>query len=322
VRVIVGVDGSEGSHQALRWGLAEGRARGCPIVALLAYGFYSRPQQVQDRASGFDDDELFRVGGEVLRAAVVKATSSLDPSGLSSVEMIVARTEPVDALLDCAGEDDIVVVGSRGLGPVRQLFIGSTSAACAQDGCCPVVVVREPVREDERRPVVAGVDGSPSSIAALDWAAGYATAHGLSLRVVQAWSPPPASSSRLEDVLAAESSRETIETELRELVDRRGTAASLQVRTERPRKRDACPGPRRSSRRPPRGRLPWSRRPRTAVARFDGGVLPHARRVGSCDRAPVKDRSSSEAAGRSPAAKRALRPVPGSSVAAAYRPPC
>jgi nucleotide-binding universal stress UspA family protein len=231
VRVIVGVDGSESSQHALRWGLDEGRARNCSVVALLAYGFYGRPKQVQDLASGFDDDELFEVAQRLLRATVATVTATLASSGLPVIQTVVAGTEPADALLDFADEDDVLVLGSRRLGPVRRLLVGSTGATSTRWSTCPVVVVRTRTRVPEPRSVVVGVDGSPSSIAALTWASGHAAARQLPLRVVRAWTPPHGTPSRLVDGYA-EKGRAQAATELTELTDRRPPGCALQVRTE------------------------------------------------------------------------------------------
>lgn len=42
--IVVGVDGSDGSKAALRWAVDEAAVRGCPVVAVLAYGFYAHPR--------------------------------------------------------------------------------------------------------------------------------------------------------------------------------------------------------------------------------------------------------------------------------------
>lgn len=231
MRIIVAVDGSESSRQALSWGLDEGRARGCPVVALLAYGFYGRPKQVQERASGFDDDELFEVAQDLLHAVVAEVTATLDPRGLPDVQMIAAGTEPADALLDFAGAEDVLVLGTREMGPIGRLLIGSTGLACARASACPVVVVRDHAREPERRSVVVGIDGSPSSIAALDWATGHAVAHDLPLHVIRAW-PPPAGTAAGFDGYTAKKLRAQTETELVALADRHRPASTLQEKVE------------------------------------------------------------------------------------------
>jgi nucleotide-binding universal stress UspA family protein len=73
----------------------------------------------------------------------------------------------------------LVVVGSRGLGTVTGLLVGSTAVALAAHGHSPVVVVRG--TETPHGPVVVGVDGSPTSEAALGFAFEAASSRGVVL---------------------------------------------------------------------------------------------------------------------------------------------
>jgi nucleotide-binding universal stress UspA family protein len=51
---------------------------------------------------------------------------------------------PIDAILDLCEElrPGLVIVGSRGLGPVRRMFVGSVSEGVVHHARCPVLVVR------------------------------------------------------------------------------------------------------------------------------------------------------------------------------------
>jgi len=51
--------------------------------------------------------------------------------------------------------------------------------------------------------VLVGVDGSPPSLAALDWAAAYAKVHGLRLHLVCAYSVPTFTAAALDGGYAA-----------------------------------------------------------------------------------------------------------------------
>ena len=82
----------------------------------------------------------------------------------------------------------MVVVGSRGRGPVKSLLLGSVAHALSRDPACPVVVLR-PLAESlaepgVRRGIVVGVDASGTSTAALDFAYRLASLRQLPLRVV------------------------------------------------------------------------------------------------------------------------------------------
>jgi nucleotide-binding universal stress UspA family protein len=74
------------------------------------------------------------------------------------------HAQPASALIAASRDADTVVVGSRGLGSVKEALAGSTSMQVASHASCPVVVVREAVaRRDADRRIVVGVDGSALS---------------------------------------------------------------------------------------------------------------------------------------------------------------
>jgi nucleotide-binding universal stress UspA family protein len=105
------------------------------------------------------------------------------------VTPVTRQAEPVAALLELAAQADLVVVGARGTGALRRLAAGSVSQAVVHYSPVPVVVARNvphPGRDD-RRPIVAGIDGSAMSLAALRWAAGEAATREVPLRVVHSW---------------------------------------------------------------------------------------------------------------------------------------
>lgn len=86
----------------------------------------------------------------------------------------------------------LVVLGSRGHGGFTGLLVGSTSVAVSAHAHCPVVVVRGVAPGPELRAghVVAGVDFSPGSQLALDFAFEQAAGRGVNLHLVRAWMPP------------------------------------------------------------------------------------------------------------------------------------
>ncbi|GAA0630547.1 hypothetical protein GCM10009547_37880 [Sporichthya brevicatena] len=76
----------------------------------------------------------------------------------------LGRTGPVDDLLvDLARDHDLLVVGSRGHGAVRDAALGSHAVALAAAAPCPVLVVRPgAARRRPGGPVVAGLRGDPA----------------------------------------------------------------------------------------------------------------------------------------------------------------
>jgi nucleotide-binding universal stress UspA family protein len=213
MRIVVGVDGSPGAQRALEWAIAEGRARGAGVTALLAFGYYGRPFEVQAATTGLDPEEL----GEAARAALRKAVADVAPGDTADrVEERVSDDEPVDALLDAARADDLLVVGARGLGPVRRLLLGSVSLHCTRHASCPTVIVRAP----QIGPVVVGIDGSPESVTALGFAAEHARCRMVPLEVVHAWPFSETQPGQVGELFQVTALRDQHRQEIERLVDR------------------------------------------------------------------------------------------------------
>ena len=93
-------------------------------------------------------------------------------------------------LLDLSEQCTMIVMGSRGLGGLSGMVMGSVSAAVVSHASCPVVVVREDnhvTEETKYGPVVVGVDGSGVSQKAIENAFKEADARGAELIAVHTW---------------------------------------------------------------------------------------------------------------------------------------
>ncbi len=216
-KVVVGVDGSDGSRAAAAWALDEARRRGAELEVVYSWQMpalaYSAPAFVAPTAEEVDQE-----GHDLLASAL----SGLD-AGDVKVSLVVREGPPAEALQLAASEPDVrlLVVGCRGHGGVTELLLGSVTHALSHRHPVPLVIVPRatsvhPV--DPHARIVAGVDGSPESLLALRWAAGAARLREVPLRAVTAWQhsrhagddPPPGSGSlptKLQlaaaDVLAA-----------------------------------------------------------------------------------------------------------------------
>jgi nucleotide-binding universal stress UspA family protein len=83
----------------------------------------------------------------------------------------------------------LIVVASGGHGRVHDAIFHSPSMDAAMRATCPVVVVTKPDLPASRT-IVAGVDGSPLSLAALDFAVEEAELTGMRLLALHAWLQP------------------------------------------------------------------------------------------------------------------------------------
>jgi nucleotide-binding universal stress UspA family protein len=136
-RIVVGVDGSEGSRNALRWALDEARLRQATVAAVHVW----TPAFIGSElvpAGDYDANENDRAGREVLESALASA----DTSGLASpVEPHVVSGSTAVALLEASQDANLLVVGSRGRGGFAGLLLGSVSDSVVHRANCPVVVV-------------------------------------------------------------------------------------------------------------------------------------------------------------------------------------
>ncbi len=187
--IVVGIDASADAELALRWAFANAGLTGTRIRAVLAWGPGGRPRVVDDISPSIGVDDLEHAALQVLHDAVRRT----HPGDLA-VD-VVERTvydAPSDALVEESRDALMLVVGARGLARMRRMFVGSVTARCAQEAPVPVVVVRGPAPpEPDGRPILVGVDGSESSLAALRWAALQAGLRRVPLRVAHCWLPEP-----------------------------------------------------------------------------------------------------------------------------------
>ena len=96
-----------------------------------------------------------------------------------------------EALVEESHLAHTLVVGSRGAGGFAGLVIGSTTLHLTSSAACPVIAVPGPPDVDApRRGVIVGVDGSPLSDAAIEYAFEVAADVGESLTAIHAWHDP------------------------------------------------------------------------------------------------------------------------------------
>lgn len=186
--IVVGVDGSVGSHGALGWAFCEAVARGVDIEAVFALPTpglaYEAPGYLPPSS-----DEMTVMGQKALDTALDGWSI---PSNVK-VRLSVKNGRPVEVLRQAAAEPDVglVVVGSRGHGLLAELVLGSVSHGLTHVCPKPVVIVpKDALASGDRHAIVVGVDGSPEADSALRWAAQEAIARDADLQVTMVTSPP------------------------------------------------------------------------------------------------------------------------------------
>ncbi|MEZ5230611.1 MAG: universal stress protein, partial [Acidimicrobiales bacterium] len=124
---------------------------------------------------------------------------------------VVVHGRPGPTLVDISEHANLLVVGTRGRGALADTILGSVSTHVASHATCPVAIVPEHAPSDHMfNRIVVGIDGSASSLHALEWATRLAD-DATTIEVVHTWSPMPAgaldSSVSIIDDLLAQSQR-------------------------------------------------------------------------------------------------------------------
>lgn len=132
-RIVVGVDGSDPSIDALRYAATLAEALSCPVQAVTTW------VSPMTGSYHFRGDWPPEADAEsVLRGSIIDAFGDAPPPGLTKTTIggPAART-----LIELSADARMLVVGSRGRGGFAGLLLGSVSAACAEHARCPVLVV-------------------------------------------------------------------------------------------------------------------------------------------------------------------------------------
>lgn len=174
--VVVGIDGSTSSDKALEWALDQARLGHCPLTLVHAMDLLGPGQTTLSGASliGRPDvvEALAKVGADVLEGAVRRARH-LAPD----LEMydVLSQADPRNALLAASEHATMVVIGSRGRGPVASLLLGSVGVAVSKHADCPVVIVRPQEPDETHEGVLVGIDGTDLDHSVLELAFGIAS---------------------------------------------------------------------------------------------------------------------------------------------------
>jgi nucleotide-binding universal stress UspA family protein len=134
-RIVVGVDGSPPSRQALRWGAHLAATFGASLDAVTAWEITSSNHDWSWIPSDRNPDQDTR---EALDQIVQDVFGDQPPAGL---RRLVHQGQASKVLLDASEDAIMLVVGSRGHGGFAGLMLGSVSANVTAHAACPVLVI-------------------------------------------------------------------------------------------------------------------------------------------------------------------------------------
>ena len=143
-KVLVPIDGSDHSIQALEHGVKLAQAFGAELLLLNVANVVSAIANFDQTpiSGGYVSEQLaeeLEASGRELLAETVK----LVPEGVK-VSTVLEVGSPGPVVISTAKENDVdlIVMGSRGLGVLKRIFMGSVSSYVASHDTCPVLIVK------------------------------------------------------------------------------------------------------------------------------------------------------------------------------------
>jgi nucleotide-binding universal stress UspA family protein len=200
--VLVGVDNSPNSNIAAAWAVEIARATGAPIRAVTAW-------------TGRAPSDLEGIEHPIAQASTHPGSTGAGSSRaaqLAGLEVTAVQGPAAEVLLKTANELDasLIVVGTRGLGPLAGLLLGSVSRQLLFAADRPLALIpRESTMNPKRLTrILVGVDCSPVARRVLSWSAKFCAGLGVSATIVRCADPgcerPPGYVDRYDEEIKAE----------------------------------------------------------------------------------------------------------------------
>lgn len=181
--ILVGVDGSDASNAAVRWAA---KAAAADHVDLKLVGVYDISTSNYAPGLIIPQDVVDAIKQDASDAAHAAAALAKEAAPDVTVQTALVEGDAARALLELGKDAGTIVLGTRGLGSIKGLFLGSVSTTVAAHFHGRVVVVAGPGGDG---PVVVGIDDSPVSDAAVTEAFRQASVRNATLLAVHTWTP-------------------------------------------------------------------------------------------------------------------------------------
>jgi nucleotide-binding universal stress UspA family protein len=135
-RIVVGIDGSPSSLDALSWAARQAELTATGLEVVTCWEWPSSYGWAVPVPADFDPEDDVRGTLETALAPLRTAHPGV------RIEGRVVQGHPAPILVEASKGADLLVVGSRGHGEFVGMVIGSVSEHCAEHAHCPVLVHR------------------------------------------------------------------------------------------------------------------------------------------------------------------------------------
>jgi nucleotide-binding universal stress UspA family protein len=214
--IVVGIDGSPSSEGALSWAIEQAALEQRPLTIVHGVEPGCLPGAGGMYAATVDYNLLLKESHDAARALMTSAvTEATDQHPDLTVHRVLSYSDPRSTLLELGRTAAMIVLGSRGRGPIASLLLGSVSVSISKHAACPVVVHRPTPPDAPGHGILLGVDGTEASLPAIEFAYRMASWRAVPLTVLHCyWDPNPVAplpdgavlpGSAAEEVLVAES---------------------------------------------------------------------------------------------------------------------
>jgi nucleotide-binding universal stress UspA family protein len=187
--ILVAVDGSVESDAAVGWAAREAVMRDADVTLMHVIAPVVVGWPVRYLRASFNESQEENAR-QVIGQAQKTVRTSLEDAEPPAVRTEVQRSAVAVTLINASRNAQLVVVGSRGMGGIGRVVLGSVSNGLVHYAHCPVVIVHgsQAHERDRTSPVLLGIDGSPASEAATELAFDEASRRGVDLVALHAWS--------------------------------------------------------------------------------------------------------------------------------------
>lgn len=223
-QISVGIDSSDLADTALAWSLALAAESGASVQAIATWEMpliAKLPNQIHGRPTAeFMTTEASKTLASTVDRIVEQSTQSVE------IEQRVVEGKPGPTLVELSGPSDLLVVGRTGYGKryglarLSELTLGSTAKHCVHHATVPIATIPADTTWASNPEVLVAVDGSPDSLAALDWAVA-ALPPTSSLHIVRACEPWLGDGLVPQDIFEMDQIHRDLEKQTQEMLDSR-----------------------------------------------------------------------------------------------------
>ena len=174
--IVVGIDGSKAAVHAALWAIDEAVSRDIPLRLLYAIEPDDAQPTPPDKAA-----RKLAIAENAIRYAFTAVEAADKPV---KIEVEITQERPTTSLIRASASAAMVCVGAVGLHQFRPARVGSTAAALAVSGQCPVAIIRDQGHQDGPHRTVVDASGFAENCVLLRIAIDEARLRNLPLEII------------------------------------------------------------------------------------------------------------------------------------------